>query len=362
MGYAITPDNRLEEDMTVSVSARCRSCGSTTALSGPSRRLAGRIGTAELIEAVAVRLDGPASCGHPLTDSIGLITSRYRLPGSARWVGASVDLSGSGDTLLRLASVDPADLGLEVASLIPSGSDDFDLARILGQPASVVAAWHGALMAERLGRESHFPCGPHLHLLVASDLEDATRRAGELGLGAEPLCVADCQPASDRLGPAAWLAEPAAHRRLWAVPDARGLTGDLIDEARAMGLGVATSAGALRLTLRSELLFEDLCLGPVIERAIAHARHPRLEAGFSLLTIRRQLARRAEVLHAVLRLFSPDDWRMAGNGREVILRRRGEETHLDLSCLAVASPGSLPGLLRSVLEQGEIPGSPGPDS
>lgn len=361
MGCAITPDNQLEEDYLVSVSARCRVCEALTTESALAWAAAGRVGCTELIEAAAARADGPAACGHPLQESAGVVTSRYRFPGTGRWIGASLDLEG-GEARIRLASVDPGELASELPVVLDPGTDDFQLARTFGQPANVVGAWHGALMAARLGHPSLFPCGPHVSLLVASDERSAARIAAEHGLPGEPIGLAGCRPSVASLSPSIWLGPPGPLALMWAFIDASALASDLIDEARASGLGVAVREGRLRLTLRSELLFEELELGPVVERALAHARHPRVEAAYALLSIRRELARRADVLHTVLRMFEPDEWKMAGDGRRVVLRRGEVSTDLDLSNLAIATPKSLPGLLRSVMQDAENPSQPEPHS
>lgn len=358
MGYAITPDNHLEEDLVLSVSGRCALCGTVTSETSQAWVTAGRIGIAELVEAAATRADGAAGCEHPVSGLTGLVSSRYKLPGSGRWIGANLELAG-GRVTLRLASVDGGSLESRVPSVVPAGTDDYELATALGQPASVAAAWHGALLASRLGYHADFHCGPHLRLLVARDLESALIRAETLGSDCAPVAVADCGAASAHLSASAWLGDAGRAGWLWALADSRGLAGELIDEARGHGLGVQTIEGRLRLTARSELLFEDLDLGPVVERALAHARHPRVEAAYDLLAIRSRLTRRTEVLQVLLRQLEPEAWRMAGDGRSVILRKGEVETTLDLSQLAVATPRSLPGLLRSVLTEGEIPGEPG---
>lgn len=342
MGYGIR-DDHFDESYELIVRGRC-GCGRRVVEELRVTGAAGRIGLSDLA-ADALRIaERACRCGLRYRDHLG-VAALHHLAGGDSWVAVVV---GTDDVRVHCASSHERALGLIGSHQDGLGLSELAVSRRAGTPSSVVAAWHEALLARRLGNDGAFPCGPGLWALIAEDAAAAREILGRSGGDGELVRLVELESGKD--SPADWLGQERDQiGLLWAACDWDRLHEQIAAEARRCRLDGDLLGGQLRLHHQDPSLHETVECAPIIAQALRSGRVPRLQAGAVFLRLRHRLKARERALGEALETLHPRAWRIDPAGRElVLLLEGGRERRIDLVGLAELSDEQRTARLGSV--------------
>lgn len=235
MRYHLRSDGSLNQTLRV-VGAWMCPCGEPMAWDEEHHHQAGLTNIAALH--TLARTDSARRCGceRQAWDGSGQTISLIRLPGGGvvatilrarRAIGRFMDhlIATSEESALRWDG-----------ETLPSGTDDYELARRAGRPMNVVAAWHDALMHVRVGApHAAFPCGPGVVCVWARTGDDAVVAAAAIHPDASAMHRLTNPHMS--AGAPEWL---RGHRHdgfgMWVALDRDVLRHELRAEAKGCGL------------------------------------------------------------------------------------------------------------------------------